>query len=80
VVTQRERKAHPSLYAARFPVDLQVHTTCSDGTLRPDEVVALAKKVGVSVLAITDHDSVDGVDVAVEVGRSLGITVIPAVV
>ena len=79
MTTQRERKAPQSIYTARFPVDLQVHTTCSDGTLRPDQVVALAKEVGVSVLAITDHDSVDGVDVAVEVGRSLGVTVIPAV-
>jgi len=46
---------------ARFPVDLQVHTTCSDGSMTPSDVVAWAARVGVQVLAITDHDAVDGV-------------------
>ncbi len=64
---------------ARFPVDLQVHTTCSDGTMTPTEVVALAARVGVEVLAITDHDSIDGVEEALEAGRRYGVTVIPAV-
>ena len=65
--------------AARFPVDLQVHTTCSDGTMRPAEVVALAARVGVRVLAITDHDSVDGVDEALAAAKEWGVTVVPAV-
>jgi predicted metal-dependent phosphoesterase TrpH len=42
-------------------IDLHVHSTYSDGTLRPDELVALAVKTGLSALALTDHDGVDGV-------------------
>ncbi len=64
---------------ARFPVDLQAHTRCSDGTMSPTEVVALAAEMGVRVLAVTDHDSVDGVDEALEAGRLYGVTVVPAV-
>jgi predicted metal-dependent phosphoesterase TrpH len=37
-------------------LDLHLHTTHSDGSLPPGEVVALAHKAGVSALAITDHD------------------------
>ncbi len=77
--TSRIRTADKPDNRARFPVDLQVHTTCSDGTMTPSEVVALAGKVGVKVLAITDHDSVDGVEEAIDAGRALGVTVIPAV-
>ncbi len=42
-------------------IDLHVHTTASDGTLTPAEVVALAAQKGVRAIAITDHDSVEGV-------------------
>jgi len=41
-------------------VDLHTHTTCSDGTLAPRALVAEAIKRGVRVLAVTDHDSTDG--------------------
>ncbi len=64
---------------SRFPVDLQVHTTYSDGTMTPAQVVALAARAGVRVIAITDHDSVDGVDEALAAGERLGVRVIPAV-
>lgn len=47
--------------------------------MRPAEVVALAARSGVRVLAITDHDSVDGVDEALAAGRRWGVTVVPAV-
>ncbi len=59
--------------------DLHIHTTFSDGTLGPDEVVKRAKEQGLSTIAITDHDSVDGIDIALEIGRDFGITVIPGV-
>ncbi len=59
--------------------DLHVHSTASDGTLSPREVVELAAHNGVSVLALADHDSVSGVQEATVVARPLGITVIPAV-
>ncbi len=47
--------------------------------MRPSEVVALAARVGVQVLAVTDHDSVDGVDEALAAGKEYGVEVIPAI-
>ena len=61
-----------------YPVDLQVHSTCSDGTETPAEVVQHAARLGVQVLALTDHDSVLGVDAAQMAGQHCGVTVIPA--
>jgi predicted metal-dependent phosphoesterase TrpH len=59
-------------------VDLHSHTTASDGTLRPPELVALAVKHGVRVLAITDHDSTDGLAAAMdEAARRPPLTVVP---
>jgi predicted metal-dependent phosphoesterase TrpH len=43
-------------------VDLHTHTTVSDGYLEPEELVERAERQGLSVLAITDHDTVDGVE------------------
>ena len=40
-------------------IDLHVHSNASDGTLTPEEVVRLAKKSGLSLIALTDHDTVD---------------------
>jgi predicted metal-dependent phosphoesterase TrpH len=60
-------------------IDLHVHTTASDGTLTPSETVQLAKSRGVKAIAITDHDTVDGVEEAVEEGRRLSVEVIPGV-
>ncbi len=64
---------------ARFPVDLQAHTTCSDGAMGPEELIALAAQVGIRALAITDHDSVLGVDRALAAGKKYGVEVVPAV-
>lgn len=47
-------------------IDLHVHTSRSDGTFTPSEVVALARGRGLSVIAITDHDTTDGVREAIE--------------
>ncbi|MFC7442268.1 PHP domain-containing protein [Laceyella putida] len=60
-------------------VDLHVHTTGSDGLLSPTEVVRLAKQAGLSGLAITDHDSVSGVEEALTAGREWGVHVVPGV-
>ncbi|RKY57179.1 MAG: phosphatase [Candidatus Latescibacterota bacterium] len=60
-------------------VDLHVHTTCSDGIFRPEEVVRMAAEAGLEVIAITDHDTVDGVERALEAGRQIGVEVIPGV-
>ncbi|HWI75213.1 MAG TPA: PHP domain-containing protein, partial [Baekduia sp.] len=56
--------------------DLQSHSTYSDGTLPPAEVVARAARAGVELLALTDHDTVDGVGEALEAAD--GLRVIPA--
>lgn len=58
--------------------DLQSHSDWSDGELTPADVVATAAAAGVEVLALTDHDAVDGVAAAIEAGRDLGVHVVPA--
>jgi predicted metal-dependent phosphoesterase TrpH len=58
--------------------DLQSHSTYSDGTLAPREVVARAAQAGVELLALTDHDTVDGVAEALEEAAASGIRVVPA--
>ena len=60
-------------------LDLHIHTTASDGTCTPEEVVRLAKKKGFSLIAITDHDTMDGVKEAVEAGKKYNVDVIPGV-
>ena len=50
-------------------VDLHTHTVASDGTLRPAELVAEAARRGVRVLAVTDHDSTEGLAEAIETAR-----------
>lgn len=60
-------------------LDLHLHTTHSDGSSAPTEVVALARKAGVSALAITDHDITTAIPEAMAAGRNLGIEVIPGV-
>ncbi|WAM34524.1 PHP domain-containing protein [Caldicellulosiruptor morganii] len=60
-------------------IDLHIHTTISDGTYSPEEVVLLAKEKGLSAIAITDHDTTDGVKMAVKKGQDVGIKVISGV-
>ncbi|MCB0872879.1 MAG: PHP domain-containing protein [Actinobacteria bacterium] len=60
-------------------VDLHCHSTASDGTLPPASVVALAVEHGVTTLALTDHDTIDGVAEAVHAGADHGVRVIPGV-
>ena len=59
--------------------DLHSHTTMSDGILTPKELVKLAAEVGLSIVAITDHDTTGGFLEAMQVGHELGVEVIPAV-
>jgi predicted metal-dependent phosphoesterase TrpH len=59
--------------------DLHIHTTASDGSLRPEEAVKLAKKAKLFAIAICDHDSVDGISPAIEAGKLYRIRVIPGV-
>lgn len=62
-----------------YPVDLQVHSNCSDGTDTPEELVRKASELGIRVLAVTDHDSVLGVADAQARGAEVGVHVLPAV-
>ena len=60
-------------------VDFHTHSTCSDGTLTPKELVNHAKKSGLSAFALTDHDSVDGIKEAKEEAERIGIEFIPGI-
>jgi 3',5'-nucleoside bisphosphate phosphatase len=57
--------------------DLHLHTTYSDGALSPYQLISKAKQAGLSIISITDHDSVGAVDEAVEIGREFDIEVVP---
>jgi 3',5'-nucleoside bisphosphate phosphatase len=58
--------------------DLQAHSTESDGTLRPSAVVSSAAAAGIELLALSDHDTVDGVPEALEAGWTHGVQIVPA--
>lgn len=60
--------------------DLHLHTTASDGRLSPQEIVRKASQLGLDVIAITDHDSVEGIPPALEAAKSFPqLLVIPGV-
>lgn len=59
--------------------DLHTHSTASDGTLEPKELVDLAKRLGLKGFALTDHDTIDGLNEAVDYGMKQNIDVIPGV-
>lgn len=58
--------------------DLQLHSTASDGSDRPSEVVRRAHAFGFSAIALTDHDTMGGVGEAVAAAEPLGVLLIPA--
>jgi len=60
-------------------VDLHTHSSASDGQYDPAELVEMAQKNGVEVLAVTDHDTIDGVEEAVLAGERVGIRVLQGV-
>jgi predicted metal-dependent phosphoesterase TrpH len=60
-------------------VDLHTHSTASDGTLPPERVIEAAERCGLAALALTDHDTIDGVRAAREAGERAGIRVIAGV-
>jgi 3',5'-nucleoside bisphosphate phosphatase len=59
--------------------DLHMHTVWSDGALSPYELVKKCKQNGLSIIAITDHDSVEAFPDAIEFGKEFGVEVIPGV-
>lgn len=60
-------------------IDLHCHSTCSDGTFSPTEVVQRAHHAGVNILALTDHDTLAGIDEARVTAETLGIQLINGV-
>ncbi|MFC0562382.1 PHP domain-containing protein [Halalkalibacter alkalisediminis] len=59
--------------------DLHVHTKASDGDYSPTDVVKKAKKAGLKTIAITDHDTLEGIAEAQKAGKHFGIQIIPAI-
>ena len=60
-------------------IDLHTHSLCSDGAQTPADVVRTAKEAGLSAIALSDHDNIEGVQEAMDAGKALGVEVIPAV-
>ena len=60
-------------------IDLHVHTTASDGQYTPAQIIQKASEKNIKVLAITDHDTTDGVAEAQSEGKKLGITVVAGI-
>lgn len=60
-------------------LDLQIQSTASDGKHTPREIIGMAKEQGVGIVAITDHDTVDGVLDALVAGNERGVRVIPGI-
>ena len=59
--------------------DLQIQSTESDGRHTPREIVALARDLKLAVIAITDHDTVSGVEEAEQAGREYGVGIVPGI-
>jgi predicted metal-dependent phosphoesterase TrpH len=75
----RERIFYVTTFGPITMIDLHVHTTNSDGTLTPGEVVSLAAATGLRAIAITDHDTVAGVGEAQRAGTQVGLEVVSGV-
>jgi hypothetical protein len=60
-------------------IDLHSHTTASDGELAPEEQVALAASKGITVLAVTDHDTVSGLEACQRAASRWGIRLVPGI-
>jgi 3',5'-nucleoside bisphosphate phosphatase len=60
-------------------IDLHAHTTASDGSLTPAELVGLARETGLRALGVTDHDTIAGVSEAIAAGEASGVEVVPGV-
>jgi|Deesub1362A_J573_1020465.scaffolds.fasta_scaffold03904_4 hypothetical protein len=63
----------------RSKVDLHLHSTASDGKFSPAELVKMALERGLEVISITDHDTTDGIEEALEAAKGTNLEVIPGV-
>ena len=73
---KREKKGY---FMDTERIDLHVHSTESDGTLTPEELVTAAKEAGLIAFALTDHDTCSGVPKAQDAARDAGIELIPGI-
>lgn len=69
----------PTKRGLRMEFDLHTHTTASDGSMEPGELVCLAKELGLEGIAITDHDTVEGLEEGLFFGRAYDVEVIPGI-
>ena len=69
-----------NLRKERNMVDLHVHSTCSDGTFTPEELVDYAIQKGLTAFALTDHDTVNGLDRAIRYAEELRQVQVPEVI
>ncbi len=60
-------------------IDMHVHSSASDGTCSPSALLAEAKKAGLSAIALTDHDTMDGICEAAKAAKELGMELVPGV-
>jgi len=60
-------------------IDLHLHTTASDGVMTPSEIVRYAKAKGLQAIAITDHDTIEGLEEGLSEGRRIDFEVIPGI-
>jgi len=63
----------------QISADLHVHTTASDGDLRPGEIVSRAASIGLDAVAITDHDTLSGIPEAISAGKKRGLHTIAGI-
>ena len=59
--------------------DLHIHSTCSDGTLTPEAIIAEAVQKGVGLLAVCDHNALAGMQAAIPLAASAGLRLVPGV-
>ncbi len=60
-------------------IDLHAHTTCSDGSLSPTDLIKRAKSIGLKAIAITDHDTLDGLKEGMKAAQEESIIFVPGV-
>lgn len=66
-------------YSNNRRIDLHIHSTASDGTYSPKEIIALAERLNLAVIAITDHDTIDGSKEAILAGTPSGLKLLTGV-
>ena len=62
-----------------YKVDYHIHTTFSDGQMAPADIVRQARELNYEIIAITDHDNINGIDEALIAGRTIGLKVVPGI-